>query len=525
MPLPKKDFDRKAERYRHTVPSDKVRSCPNCTKRIVWHYSEKKGTHYPCDVLDQDEGNATYSRCYFHEGCRIKYEDKEPEMMNDSNFQLIAARAESTIAGSEGFDEKDEDIVNEAARAMCADDLKKLLSSCGVAPSERDLGDLTAGRWRADARKEQKLRCLAFALQYNTTRPCCSLERADGDVAADSGPTQLIDEPPTTAQAALDTLKAALGAQEVDLEQVARIAAEEAGRVVTDALKNYDPPDVARRVVIEMPGIPEIDCGIQHETFPEFVSWLSAGLHIWAHGPAASGKTFAAEAAAKALGLDFFPFSVGPGTMASEIVGHVLGEHYHRTVFREAYEHGGMFCIDEADTGSPNCLTKINAALANGYMSFPDGVIQQHANFSCCALANTGGTGQSHEYSRNKQDGATLDRFVFQYWAYDAALERALCPIRAWANLVQSARAACKALEIRQIVSMRAACNGATIILAGSTPERAAEACIWKTLDKSSIERIITWIDTSEDATWDQHLLRVKHEVQSIKTEAETAKE
>jgi cobaltochelatase CobS len=42
-----------------------------------------------------------------------------------------------------------------------------------------------------------------------------------------------------------------------------------------------------------------------------------------------------------------------------------------RTLLREAYEHGGVFLLDEIDAGNPGVLTVLNALLANGQVGFP----------------------------------------------------------------------------------------------------------------------------------------------------------
>ena len=70
----------------------------------------------------------------------------------------------------------------------------------------------------------------------------------------------------------------------------------------------------------------------------------------------------------------------------------------------------------------------INAALANGHMAFPDGMVKRHADFRCVASANTYGNGPDRAYvGRQAMDMATKDRFEIVDIPVDEALEESLC--------------------------------------------------------------------------------------------------
>jgi cobaltochelatase CobS len=100
---------------------------------------------------------------------------------------------------------------------------------------------------------------------------------------------------------------------------------------------------------------------------------------------------------------------------------------YSSTLFRKAYEHGGVFLVDEIDNGNPNILAALNAALSGTVCAFPDGMVKRHPDFRCIAAANTFGMGGSAQYvGRNKLDEATLDRFHRREVNYDTKLEAAL---------------------------------------------------------------------------------------------------
>jgi len=82
---------------------------------------------------------------------------------------------------------------------------------------------------------------------------------------------------------------------------------------------------------------------------------------------------------ADALSLSFHAISVGSQTSKSDLAGYMTATgEYVRTQFREAYENGGLFLLDEADAGNSNVLILLNAALSNGKMAFPDGMVDAH---------------------------------------------------------------------------------------------------------------------------------------------------
>lgn len=110
-----------------------------------------------------------------------------------------------------------------------------------------------------------------------------------------------------------------------------------------------------------------------------------------------------------------------------ELVGFVNAKgDYVTTQFYEAFTKGGLFFFDEVDASSPEALVTINAAVAQGYMAFPEhpNNLQMHKDFKVVVAGNTHGRGANLEYNgRNKLDAATLDRFMVVDWDYDKKLE------------------------------------------------------------------------------------------------------
>ena len=212
--------------------------------------------------------------------------------------------------------------------------------------------------------------------------------------------------------------------------------------------------------------------GIQHHNFEKLVHIVHAGQPVMLVGPAGTGKSHAAEQAAQVLGLEFFAMSVGAQTSKSDLIGYMDAmKNYVSTPFRKAYEQGGLFLLDEIDAGNSNVLIQLNAALANGYMSFPDEMVRRHENFRFVASANTFGLGANRQYvGRNQLDAATLDRFVTLQWDIDTNVEESLAIGRygtPWLGVVRMVREYVESRELRVVVSPRATQRGAKLLAAG----------------------------------------------------------
>lgn len=218
-----------------------------------------------------------------------------------------------------------------------------------------------------------------------------------------------------------------------------------------------------------------------HPNFPTLCQMASAfGIDgyvpgIFISGEASSGKTYACKMLARALTLAWH-FN-GAISMPHEMLGFIDGAgRYHRTPFREAYEHGGVYTFDEVDRSDPNALLAVNPHLANGIAEFPDGQIQRHPDCVIICTANTWGTGADAQYvGANKLDAAFLSRFPMKLdWNIDLAFERSIVGNDLWCARVQAARARAKAAGLKVMIDVRANQAGAALIEAGMTHDQAA---------------------------------------------------
>lgn len=222
-------------------------------------------------------------------------------------------------------------------------------------------------------------------------------------------------------------------------------------------------PTIVQRAI---PAAPQ-NIGVQHRMFDVLLRTVSSGVNAYLAGPSGSGKTTAAQNVARALDLPFY--YTGSISDAFALTGYMNAAGvYVRTPFREAYEHGGVFLLDELDASDPNATLALNALLANGEAAFPDRMVQRHPDCRIIAAANTYGHGGTHEYvGRNKLDGAFLKRFAFIDWGYDEKLETATAPHAEWCKRVQKIRALAKTRGLRVLITPRETYEGAKLLAAG----------------------------------------------------------
>lgn len=292
----------------------------------------------------------------------------------------------------------------------------------------------------------------------------------------------------------------------LDAAIAAIVRAEIAGADIVGALDEARVIELVRehaapvtRVEIVTPDQPDpVDIGVQHNQFPRLLELVSLRTHTYLPGPAGSGKSTAGAMVAKALRLPFY--STGAIAEAYDLLGYVDGNGlYHRTPFRDAFEHGGVFLADELDGSSPTEAVRLNnhfAAAPGDMLPFPDGMIACHADFVLIASANTYGNGRDRQYvGRYQMDSATMDRFAVLDWPYDEGLERAIAGNDSWTYRVQALRRAVAACELLHIVSPRASIKGAKMLAAGIPQPDVERMLIWAGMSANDQERVEAAID------------------------------
>ena len=169
---------------------------------------------------------------------------------------------------------------------------------------------------------------------------------------------------------------------------------------------------------------------------------------------------------------------------------------YHRTQFRDAFENGGLFVMEEFDGSGARAMLSINNAAANKWCDFPDGKIAKHDDFVLVMAGNTFGTGASRQYvGRQQLDAATLDRFAFLEIGYDEELETAITlaidpSAGSWVKRVQAFRSKVARAGLRHVVSPRASIMGAKMLRQGMAEQLVTEMLLHKGMSQDQINQV-----------------------------------
>lgn len=323
-----------------------------------------------------------------------------------------------------------------------------------------------------------------FAIVNGVTSPALTSDTSSRAIASSTAPAYTVSEFPADDfdadeddddAARLARAVQAIAGRSLNANQVRAIVQRE----IAAALEGQ--PAVRLEVVKADSTIKSVS-GHKHPAFAKLLRACCARAgdgyspNVWLAGPAGSGKTTGARMVADALEIPFhFNGAIG---MPHELLGFIdAGGTYHRTPFREAYEHGGVYLFDEVDGSDNAALLALNAALANGRATFPDGQVTRHPECRVIAAANTFGHGATAEYvGRSKIDAAFLSRFPVRIvWDYDAALEVAIAGNPDFARRVQGARERARNAGLKVLITPRDSIAGSALIAAGFDADEAAE--------------------------------------------------
>lgn len=258
----------------------------------------------------------------------------------------------------------------------------------------------------------------------------------------------------------------------------------------TEELKSIILANVKTEKVYITPNVPEgIKVGTTHKQFDTLLKYVVAGrqvkMSVWITGGAGGGKTHAAAQVAESLNVKFASLSLCAQTTQSAIFGYQNANgKYIGTTFRDCYENGGLFCLDEIDNGNSNILAALNSALANGHASFPDANVKMHDQFYLIATANTTGNGATKAYvGRNQIDKATIDRFIMLDWQYDEEIEKLISGNNMQVlNRVKELRSAANKNNLTCVISPRATAAVSALVRIGFELNEAINAAITEKL-------------------------------------------
>lgn len=274
----------------------------------------------------------------------------------------------------------------------------------------------------------------------------------------------------------LEDLRKLLGGSDVDYNKLRVIVTEEVSKHIakpTQVVVNDVP-----KCVVE---------GLVHKAFAEILPWVHAGVPVFLTGGAGVGKTTLAETVAQAIGArKILVLQADALPQRHEVFGFlspVTGDFITGAVY-DLFKFGGVFLIDEFDTGHASLGTNLNLLLAQGYYDFPNGErVKRHEDFRVLVTGNTYGQGGSVEFAgTNRINGATLDRFVKVEVTVDEQLEgtiaTGICSVRGKAvhDVVKQIRANGYRHGLRVFVTPRATIQCTQGIVAGLTLKQAITA-------------------------------------------------
>lgn len=237
---------------------------------------------------------------------------------------------------------------------------------------------------------------------------------------------------------------------------------------------------------------PEKPKNVRHEEYSTIKACLELGIPVYLAGPAGSGKNHTVEQIAKEEGWDFY-FS-NSVQQEYKLTGFIdAGGSFHETEFYKACtsENECIFFLDEIDASIPEVLVLLNAAIANGYFEFPNGIVR-FDNVHFVAAGNTVGSGADDMYSgRMVLDQATLDRFAIIEFDYSEVIERKITNgNQELITFIHGLRENCSKNGVRATFSYRCMMMVTKLEKTDMPLEKILKISVFKGMDKDTINSI-----------------------------------
>jgi len=173
---------------------------------------------------------------------------------------------------------------------------------------------------------------------------------------------------------------------------------------------------------------------MKHKKFSETRILVNAGVSVLLTGERGCGKTTVVQQVSKDLGLHFYGLSMTRQTTLSHLLGFInVSGTYIKSQLRQAIEFGGVFLLDEIDAADANVLLCLNT-IENGYISFPDMIVNIHKDFRLLATSNPQDNHKDYN-GRSKLDAATLDRFDIVTLEKDDMLEQNIVDFNTYSHM------------------------------------------------------------------------------------------
>lgn len=297
-----------------------------------------------------------------------------------------------------------------------------------------------------------------------------------------------------------EAVKGKVGTDEPRVEVIARrIAKEEDAwqeKKLTEAMKKLIEESSSRTVTISVPELKlKKEMGRQHQKFEEVFKLTGLKLNIWMAGPAGAGKSYLASEVARALDRPFFRISCGPQTAASQIFGHTTAQGgYAPGIAYQAITHekGAVLLFDEFDRLNPAVAVMVNGLLDGGVVTFPNGeTLGSNEKTVFLVAANTFGKPTAEFGTAQKQDIATMSRFVKVYVPVDEKLETAVFGSCEWVKYVQKVRKVVTQLGVTSIVvTPRASEYGVKMIASGMSKSAVEDLLLWNGVPQEDVKKI-----------------------------------